>query len=246
MDDFLYIAASGAREAMLAQAVNANNLANVNTTGFRANLVLAESAYLEGEGQDSRVYGAITGETVDLTAGVINTTGRDLDVAINGPGLMAVMAPNGAETYSRRGDLRVTDLGQLVNGAGQQVMGDSGPISLPPYSDIAVGGDGTISIVALGEDPNSLTEVDRIKLVNPEPGSITKGDDGLLRMREGDSPEADAAVRLVSGSLETSNVNSVGAMVRMIELARQYEYHVKMMAAAEQLDRASAELITLT
>lgn len=246
MDDFLYVATSGAREAMLAQAVNSNNLANISTTGFRANLVMAESAYLSGAGQPSRVFGAIQDEAVDLTEGVINTTGRELDVAIKGRGLMAVMGANGSEGYTRRGDLRVNDLGQLINGAGQQMMGDSGPIAVPPFSDIAIGVDGTVSIVALGEAPNALTAIDRIKLVNPANADLVKGEDGLLHMRSGDQAEADAIVGLISGSLESSNVNSVSAMVRMIELARQYEQYVKMMGTAEQMDRSSTELMSLT
>lgn len=246
MDDFLYIATSGANEALLAQAVTSSNLANISTTGFRADLVMAQSVYLDGEGQPSRVYGTMQDKAVDLSEGVINTTGRELDVAISGPGLMAVRAPDGSEAYTRRGDLRVTDLGQLLNGAGQQVMGDSGPIAVPPYSDIAIGGDGTVSIVALGEDPNSLTAVDRIKLVNPDSANVIKGVDGLLRMRDGVEPEADAVVNLISGSLESSNVNSVAAMVSMIELAREYESYIKLMSTAEKLDQSSTELMSLS
>ncbi|MCB1679426.1 MAG: flagellar basal body rod protein FlgF [Halioglobus sp.] len=246
MDDFLYVAASGARETMLAQALNSNNMAHAGTTGFRADLALARSSYLSGDGLHSRVFGGLQASAVDFTEGTINATGRDLDVAINGAGWIAVLAADGSEAYTRRGDLRVNDLGQVTNGAGQAVIGESGPIALPPYSELAVGVDGTLSIVALGDDPNSLVVADTIKLVNPDRALLHKGDDGLLRLPPGEQATPDENIRLLSGSLESSNVNTVGAMVRMIELARQFETHVKIMDTAQQLDRSSAELMRLT
>jgi flagellar basal-body rod protein FlgF len=247
MDDFLYVAASGAREAMLAQAINSNNLAHASTTGFRADLASAQSIYVSGEGQNSRVFGNVSQSAVDFTKGVINSTGRELDVAVNGNGWIAVQAADGSEAYTRRGDLHITELGQLVNGAGQPVVGDSGPLALPPFSEIAIGGDGTVSIVGLGEDPNALSAVGQIKLVNLDQAQMRKGEDGLLRLPEGSAtPTADAGVKLLSGSLEASNVSTVASMVNMIELARKFESYVKIMGTAEEMDRASAELMSLT
>tara|TARA_R110002110_G_scaffold405241_1_gene624188 strand:+ start:20034 stop:20774 length:741 start_codon:yes stop_codon:yes gene_type:complete len=246
MDDFLYVATSGARDALLAQAVNSNNLANVSTTGFKANLLLAESNYLTGQGQNSRVFGSITDSTVDYSAGVINSTGRELDVAIKGQGWIAVQGADGETGLTRRGDLRVNDLGQLTNGAGQQILGESGPIALPPFSDIGIGSDGTVSIVALGEAPNALNTVDKIKLINPDNSTLVKGEDGLMYLPEGAKAQSDPTVKVVSGSLESSNVNSVEAMVQMIELSRQYEQYVKMMETAKTLDQSSAELMSMS
>ncbi len=245
MDHFLYIAASGARETMLAQAVNTHNLANASTTGFRADLVTAKSAYLSGEGHTSRAFAGMKGRGVDFREGMINGTGRGLDLAINGSGWMAIEAPDGSEAFSRRGDLRVNELGQLRNGAGQAVLGNAGPIAIPPYSDITIGSDGSISIVPLGEDPNTLVIVDRIKLVDPDANKLAKNDHGLVQMKDGDEALPDASISLVSGSLESSNVNPTEAMVRMIELARQFEVHVKMMKTAEQLDSSSAKLMSM-
>jgi len=245
MDHFLYIAASGAREAMLAQAVNTHNLANASTTGFRADLVTAQSAYLSGEGHTSRAFASMKGRGVDFREGMIQSTGRGLDIAINGSGWMAIEAPDGSEAYSRRGDLRVNDLGQLRNGAGQVVLGNAGPVAIPPYANITIGSDGTISIVPLGENPNTLVIVDRIKLVDPDTGMLAKNNQGLVQMADGEVALPDAAVSLVSGSLESSNVNPTEAMVRMIELARQFEVHVKMMKTAEQLDSSSAKLMSM-
>lgn len=246
MDHLLYVAASGARETMLAQAANTHNLANASTTGFRADLVTSQTAYLSGEGHESRAFSGMRDRGVDFREGVINATGRTLDVAVNGQGWMAVQAPDGSEVLSRRGDLRINEFGQLFNGVSQPVMGNAGPIALPPYSDIAIGSDGTVSIVPLGEDPNTLAVVDRIKLVNPDTSLLKKNEQGFVHMTNGEELLPDAGVKLVSGALESSNVNSVESMVRMIELARQFETHVKMMKTAEELDRSSAELMRLS
>lgn len=245
MDHFIYVAASGARETMLAQAANTHNLANASTTGFRADLVTAESAYLSGAGHESRAFAGMKDRGVDFREGVINSTGRMLDLAINGQGWMSVQAPDGSEAFTRRGDLRINEFGQLLNGAGQSVLGKAGPVAIPPYSDISIGADGTISIVPLGEDPNTLVVVDRIKLVNPDTSQLAKGQSGLVQMVNGEDALPDAAVKLVSGALESSNVNSVEAMVQMIELARQFENQVKMMKTAEQLDQSSAQLMKI-
>lgn len=245
MDHLLYIAASGANEVMLAQAANSHNLANASTSGFRADLVQAQSSYLRGVGLDSRVYGAVRAQGVDLRAGALESTGHDLDVAITGEGWIAVQAPDGGEALTRRGDLRVDEFGLLRNGAGEPVLGDAGPVALPPFSSLSIGADGTVSIVPLGEQPNAVVALDRIRLVNPPPGTIEKGADGLIRVIDGVETEPDAAVRLASGTLESSNVNPVESMVRMIELSRQFESHVRLMNTAQELDASSAQLMRL-
>ncbi|MEQ8265474.1 flagellar basal body rod protein FlgF [Pseudohaliea sp.] len=245
MDHFIYTAASGAREVLLAQAVNSHNLANVSTPGFKADLVQAESRYLVGAGEETRVFGALRDQGVDFSAGPMQTTGRDLDVAIVGDGWMAVRGPDGTEGLTRRGDLRVDPFGQLTNGAGQQVFGNDGPIALPPFSTLTIGTDGTVSIVPIGGRPDNQVAIDRIKLVNPPAALLEKGPEGLLRLGPGLESVADAAVRLTPGALEGSNVNSVSAMVKMIELAREYETHVRMMKIGQELDSSSAELMSL-
>jgi|TARA_R100000005_G_scaffold86087_1_gene54823 flagellar basal-body rod protein FlgF len=245
MDHFVYIAASGAQEMMLAQAANSHNLANAATPGFKADLVSAESRYLDGVGAASRVYTIEKRKGTDLAPGSLEQTGRDLDVALVGEGWIAVQAPDGTEALTRRGDLRVDEFGQLVNGGGQPVLGERGPIALPPFSSLTVGADGTVSIVPLGEQINAVAVLDRIKLVNPPADQIDKGPDGLLRAGDGLASAPAAEVRLASGMLESSNVNPVSAMVHMIELARQYEMHVRMMSTAQELDTASTQLMRL-
>lgn len=243
MDRLLYVAMSGARETVQAQSVNTQNLANASTTGFRADLQSFQSLPVNGPGYASRVYGIAAGQGVDTSPGSVMGTGRELDIAVNGDGWIAVQGPDGNEAYTRAGDLRVDSLGLLRTGAGRPVMGNGAPIAIPPAEKIEIAGDGTISIRPLGQ--NTLAVVDRIKLVNPPPAQLQKGADGLVHLKGGDAAEADASVQLQVGALESSNVNTVEAMVNLIQLARQYETQVKMMANAEENDRASAQLMRM-
>ncbi|MDX5333914.1 MAG: flagellar basal-body rod protein FlgF [Gammaproteobacteria bacterium] len=243
MDRMLYVAMSGARETMLAQGVNAHNLANISTTGFRKDLESFMSLQVRGPVFESRAYALEQGQGVDFTPGPIQQTGRDLDVAIQGDGFIAVQAPDGTEAYTRAGDLRVSSAGILTNGAGHPVLGEGGPVAIPEYETLTIGADGTISVRGLGQPSNALAVVDRIKLVNPPLEELQKGEDGLLRMADGQPFPPDAQVQLVGGAIEGSNVNGVDAMVDMIQLARQYELQVKMMKTAEQIDESASQLI---
>lgn len=245
MDRMIFIAMSGATETMAAQAINSNNLANASTVGFRADFQASMSQQVYGPGYPSRVYATNEGAGVDFSEGSIVTTGRELDMAISGQGWIAVQTPDGSEAYTRAGDLRLDSLGRLTNGAGHTVLGNGGPISIPPHAKLDIGADGTISIQPLGQTANTLAILDRIKLVNPPVEQLQKGADGLMRLADGSPAQPDASVEIVSGSLESSNVNTVAAMVKMIELARQYETHVKLMSTAEENDKAAASMIRM-
>lgn len=246
MDRMLYVSMSGAKQLMLAQAVNANNLANVNTAGFRADLIASMQQPVYGPGHDSRIYSELARQDVDLAPGTIATTGRDLDIAVDGDGYIVVQSPDGSEAYTRAGDLQLTSNGQLVTGAGYPVMGNGGPIAVPPFEKLDIGVDGTVAIRPVGQSANALAAVDRIRLVKPQPGQLTKNEYGLLVMRNGDVAPDDASVTLISGSVETSNVNAVHAMANMIELARQYEMQVKMMKTADENAGASTRLLSMS
>lgn len=241
----LYVAMTGAQQNMLAQAVNTNNLANINTTGFRADLAVARSQPLYGYGQPSRVYAMTERAGTDFTPGTLNTTGRDLDIAIDGQGWIAVQDANANEAYTRSGNLRLTSTGQLLTGSGFAVLGDGGVISVPPANKIEINNEATITIVPAGGTSVSLVVVDRIKLVNPPAGDLYKGADGLIRLKDGRQAEAEANVKIVPGTLESSNVNAVEALVNMIELARQFEMQIKMMQLAEQNDERTVKLMDL-
>ncbi|MEP5765403.1 MAG: flagellar basal body rod protein FlgF [Halieaceae bacterium] len=236
MREMLLMAMRGARDVVRRQEVNMNNLANVSTDGFRK-----EIAHIQ---RDANGHG-VRNTTPDFSPGDIRTTGNSLDVAIAGRGWIAVAAPGGGETYSRRGDLRVDELGQLVNGAGQQLLGNRGPISIPPHGNIEIGSDGTVSVLPLGESANTLAVIDRIKLVNPGPAGLERGQDGLFRLANGAVAEEAADVRLVSGSLESSNVNAIESLVQMIDLSRAFESQVKMMKVAKEKQEHLAQVIKL-
>jgi flagellar basal-body rod protein FlgF len=243
MDKLLYVAMSGAKETLRAQAANNHNLANSSTTGFKADLSAFQSRAVTGPGYASRVYATDNTVGWDHGVGAIEQTGNPLDLAIHGDGFIAVQDVTGNEAYTRAGDLHVDPNGQLLTATGLPVMGDNGPISVPPHSSISVGRDGTMSIVPLGQTPNTISTVARVKLVNPALDSIQRGNDGLFRANSGQPLEADASVKVDSGSLESSNVNLASCMVNMIELARHYDMQVKALHTAEEDAQASSKLL---
>jgi flagellar basal-body rod protein FlgF len=245
MDRMLYVAMTGARETLRAQAANNHNLANASTTGFRKDLSAFQARHVAGDGHASRVYATVSSTGFDATTGTLVPTGRDLDVAVQGEGYIAVMGLDGREAYTRAGDLRIDSSGQLRTGTGLAVLGDGGPVAVPPHYSIAIGGDGTVSIVPLGQGPETRAEVGRIKLVNPATDDLEKSADGLLRMKDGSDAPVDAATTLVSGVLETSNVNVADALVNMIELSRRFDLQVRAMKSAEDNGAASARLLSM-
>ncbi|RRQ24165.1 flagellar basal-body rod protein FlgF [Guyparkeria sp. SCN-R1] len=246
MDRLAYIAMSGASQTLRSQATNANNLANVNTQGFKADIDAFAALPVYGPGQASRAYTEAQGKGADLSAGPLMTTGRDLDIAVKGEGFMAVEAPDGRVAYTRRGDLHLTANGQLQTGQGDPVMGNEGPIAIPPAEKIDIHADGSISIIPVGGQANAPAMVDRIRLVNPDQADLTKGQDGRFSLREGaEEPQADAAVQVASGVLEGSNVNAVEAMVNMIEYGRMFETQSRMIRTADENGEAADRLMRL-
>lgn len=245
MDRSLYIAMSGAKQTLLAQTANANNLANSQTTGFKSDLEQFRSMPVFGAGYPTRVYAMTERPGTDLSHGSMQTTGRDLDVAINGEGYIAVEASDGTEAYTRAGDLRVTPEGLLENGTGLKIIGQNGPISVPPADKVTIGSDGTISIVPLGGNATVLAVIDRIKLVKPALDNLEKRNDGLLHIKDNQPVEASAQVNLAQGVLEGSNVNPIEAMVGMIELSRNFELQTKVMKNADENSAQSAKLMQM-
>ncbi len=246
MDRSLYIAMSGAKQSLLAQNSNANNLANIQTTGFKSDLEWFRNRPVFGEGYPTRVYAMIEKPGTNFSPGTMQTTGRDLDVAINGEGFIAVQGEDGKESYTRAGDLRITPEGLLRTGTGLPVMGQSGPITVPPAEKLTIGSDGTISIVPMGAgNVTTLQVLDRIKLVNPEIKELEKQGDGLLHPKDGKPLAANTDVRLVQGVLEGSNVNAFVAMTEMIELAKNFELQTKVMKNVDENSAASARLMQM-
>ena len=242
MDKAVYIAMTAAKHNVLGQAVRANNLANANTTGFRSDFEQARSmGVYYGDGHASRAYALTESPAINFAPGPMMQTGRDMDIAIEGDGFIAVENAEGQEAYTRVGNLSIDSAGILRTGNNLPVMGNSGPIAIPEFQKLEIAADGIISIVAKGAPPDTLIEVDRIKLVNPGLGELTKKADGLLYAEE--EVFADPSVSISSGFLEGSNVNAIEELMRIMTLSRQYEMSVKIMQSAQQNSETSARLL---
>ena len=246
MDRALYTSMTGAKHNTLAQAVHANNLANASTDGFRRDYVTARSMGIwYGDGLPTRVHALTERPATDFAVGSLRDTGRDLDIAVRGEGWIAVQAPDGSEAYTRAGSLQITPLGQLLTGNGLPVLGNRGPIAIPDAAKVEIGEDGTITVRGLGQGPEALADVDRIRLVNPPEQQLEKRADGLVYTRDGTRAPVDARVSVASGFLEGSNVNTVEALTEMLALARQYEVQVKLMKTVDENTEVAARLLQL-
>ncbi len=245
MDRLVNTALTAMRGAMARQAAVANNLANANTVGFRAEVANAETRWIKGETFDTRAQASEQVIAADMAQGAVTATGNPLDVALNGDALLAVQAPDGQEAYTRRGDLKVSDSGLLTTGDGMPVMGDGGPITLPQLDSASISEDGGIWGVPQGGDPANPQRVDGLKLVNAAGSGIAKGVDGLFREVNGGALPQDPLATVTAGSVEGSNVNTTNALVQMIEASRAYETQVKMIDTAKQLDDGGASLMRL-
>lgn len=270
MDKLLYVAMSGSKTAMFRQAVNNNNLANINTTGFREDLESATDVQVPGQELPTRVYVDVQRKGINSTPGTIMNTGRDLDIAIQGDGLITVLNPDGSEAYTRAGNLRISPSGLLETADQLPVVGNNGPIVISPYESLEIAQDGTISIQTLGDTSGSLVVLDRIKLVNPDTDNLQKNNNGTLGLmpqltktttikgnpnsEEAISEtkstmttplvEADNTVGVISGALETSNVNPASSLITMVELSRNFEMQLKLMKIAEENDTAINRILT--
>ena len=247
MDRLIYSSLAAMRGAMARQTAIASNLANANTTGFRGELTNAQTLWLSnGASTDTRA--TVTGEVAgtDMTAGPVTHTGRDLDIAINGDAMLAVQGKDGGEAYTRRGDLQQNENGELTTGDGQIVLGDSGPITLPPADKITIGADGTISIIPQGGDAKTPQQVDRLKLVNPKGSDVRKGLDGFFEVAGGGTLPSDPDAKVTAGSLEGSNVSTSSALVNMIDASRAWDGQVKMLTTAQDMDKSATELMQIS
>jgi len=245
MDRLIYTAMTGAKHALEQQATTSNNLANATTTGFRAQIDQFRAVPVQGAILPTRAFVVDSTTGSDFRAGAIQQTGRELDVAVQGEGWIAVQAADGSEAYTRNGSLKLDENGVLQTHDGLNVMGDGGPLSIPPGRNIAIAKDGTISLVPDGSAATGLTSVGRLKLVNPPAADLVRGDDALFRLKDGQAADTDPNVKLVSGALESSNVNVVDAMVNMISLARAFDMNMKLLQNAESNDSKASQLLSM-
>ncbi|GAB3389387.1 flagellar basal body rod protein FlgF [Massilia agri] len=240
MDKLIFTAVSGAERTLRSQQVHANNLANADTAGFRANLeVAATQAMQNGYGYDSMHLAKTEADTISTRAGAVRETGRPLDVAISGAGYLAVQYGAG-EAYTRAGAIDIDANGALsVNG--HPLMGEGGPITLPPHQAVEIGADGTISV--LTEGATLMQPIDKLRLVNAEGVELTKNEAGLIVSRDGNPLEADPNVAVRGRALEGSNVSAIEEMVAVMSLNRSFEMQMKMFKASDSMNEAGNRLI---
>ena len=241
MDRLIYLAMSGAKATMQRQETLANNLANVSTVGFRAELAAFRAVPVEGSGASTRVYSLESTPGYDASPGQVAATGRNLDVAMKGASWLAVQGLDGTEAYTRGGSLDINADGNLVATSGLTVLGDGGPIQIPPDNHVGIAADGTVSVTDIN---GHSTSVGKLKLVTPE-APLTRGTDGLFRAGNGDL-SADPLARVQDGALEGSNVSAVETMVAMIAAARQFEAQMKSLSNAEGNDKAASQLLSVS
>ena len=245
MDRLIYTAGSGAKHILEKQATTSNNLANVNTTGFRAQLDVFRAVPVQSEGLPTRAFVVNSTPAANFAAGALQVTGRDLDVAIKGQGWFAVQMPDGTEAYTRNGSLQTSPNGLLTTAGGATVAGEGGPITIPPDVTVTVGGDGTISTISTTDQPAAANILGRLTLVNPVEANLVRGDDGLFRLRDGGTAQADPTVSVAGGALEGSNVSAVDSMVDMIALARSFDTQMSLLKNAENNAAKATQILAL-
>lgn len=245
MDRMIYTAMTGAKHILEQQATTAHNLANSTSTGFKAQIDSFRAVPVIGDGLATRAFVVDATVGADFNAGAIQATNRDLDVAIQGKGWLVVQRADGSEGYTRNGSLKVSENGILQTASGQTVMGDGGPISIPPDVTISIAKDGTVSSVSNNTLPGPSNSIGRLKLVNPPEENLVRAEDGMFNTKNGNPAEVDANVNVVSGALESSNVNVIDSMVTMISLARQFETQMKLVQSAENNANKASQLLSL-
>jgi flagellar basal-body rod protein FlgF len=245
MDRLIYTAMTGAKHTLEKQATTSHNLANATTTGFRAQIDQFRAVPVQGAPLATRAFVVDSTTGSDFRSGAIQHTGRQLDVAVQGDGWFAVQAADGSEAYTRNGSFQLDENGVLRTATGLVVQGDNGQVSIPPGRNFEVAKDGTISLVPDGSEATGLTTVGRLKLVNPPADELVRGDDSLFRLKDGNAADGDPGVSVLSGSLESSNVNVVDEMVNMISLARQFDMQMKMLQHAENNDSKATQLLSM-
>lgn len=245
MDHLIYTAYSGMSASVVQQRVIASNLANTQTTGFRAELLVATPTTVKGSGLEARAMADAQVSGASMKQGDLMQTGNPLDIALTGDTMLAVQAGDGSEAYTRRGDLTIDANGTLVNGEGLPVLSDSGPITVPAGNKVTIAPDGTVlaSDPAQGEAPPE--PIGKLKLATTTGTQLEKGLDGLFRVVGGGVLPADDGAKVITGSLEKSNVNATQVLVDMVAAQRLFDMRTKVIAAAKDNDEKSTALMGL-
>lgn len=245
MDRMIYTGMNAAIHTMSQLSTTTNNLANSETTGFRAEISAFRAVPVNGPGNPTKVYVVDSVAGADFTPAPMQHTGRDLDLALLGKGWFAVKLADGSEAYTRAGSLKTSPDGVLLNRSGLEIQGESGSITIPPNTEVTVSTDGTISTVPAGPLVNAVQIIGKLKLVNPPEADLVKGGDQLFRLKNGKAADADPNVRIASGAVEGSNVNMIESMISMIDLGRMFDMNMKLLQAADQNAQHASSLMSL-
>ncbi|AJI94759.1 flagellar basal body rod protein FlgF [Yersinia ruckeri] len=251
MDHAIYTAMGAARQTLEQQAVTANNLANASTPGFRAQLSALRAVPIDGPSMATRTLVTASTPGADMSQGPMNFSGRPLDVALQQDGFMAVQLPDGTEAYTRNGNIQVAANGQMTV-QGYPLMGDNGPIDVPPQAEVTIAADGTISALNAGDPPNTIAQIGRLKLVQAQGNELNRGDDGLFHLtpaalqQRGATLPNDPLVKVMPGVLEGSNVKPVETMVDMIANARRFEMQMKVIHSVDENEQRANQLLAMS
>ncbi len=240
MDHAIYTAMGAARQTLEQQSITANNLANASTPGFRAQLAALRAVPVDGPSLATRTLVTASTPGADMSQGALNYTARPLDVG------MATGAVG-----ARNGNIQISSTGQLTV-QGLPVMGDGGPIEVPPSAEITIAADGTISALNAGDPPNTIAQIGRLKLVKADAREVMRGDDGLFRLtpetqqQRGNQLQNDPQVRVMPGVLEGSNVKPMETMVDMIANARRFEMQMKVIHSVDENEQRANSLLSMS
>lgn len=245
MDRIIYTAMNGAQRLLEQQSAVSNNLANINTTGFREQLAIQRAVPLQGGALfPTRVGTATVTPGTKNEQGALAETGSPLDVAIRGEGWFAVQTPTG-EAYTRAGDFSVDANNMLVTKQGYPVLSaDGGPVELPDRGAVTFSTDGQISVLGAGDNPRDIQIMGQLKLVNPAMTELERGADGWFRLANGAIAQPDDQVTIVAGFVEKSNVNAAEAMVAMINNSRRFEMQMKVISDASAREEKANSILS--
>jgi flagellar basal-body rod protein FlgF len=246
MDRLIYTAVSGMSASMIRQRMIASNMANAQTIGFRAEIMESTPVTIDGQQLEIRALNRSEVKGALMREGTMVQTGRPLDIALQGDTMLAVQAPDGGEGYTRRGDLSISATGVFQNGDGLTVMGDNGPVTVPLGSNVSISPDGAVLAANPAAPDDPPIQVAKLKIANWRGSKIEKDLANLFRVPGGGVLPADENAKLMTGTLEQSNVAPTEVLVEMVEQQRLFDIRAKMISTARDLDEGGASLMRIT
>lgn len=250
MDRLVFTANATIKEMAAARQVLVNELANVSTIGFKSSYDVAlQAVKVNGSGFDTRMQAqSVSRDLIRLDPGSVMATGRPLDIAISGRGVLGVQAANGELAFTRRGDLRVNVNGQMETGNGHLVMGETGPINVPPGLVVTINPDGSV----YARDPNQVGTapsvlIDQLRLRDASEVKLARREDGLFRVADqpagADFTPGTDVISVIPQALEGSNISAIEAMTRLMDHSRSFETQIRIIKETKSLDESGSTMM---